>query len=714
MRYLAFDCESELIPDRQWTANYPLDSEAPSSPKKKVYTSPYVTPGLVVVSLYDGENALLRSEHDFGLLLHIDDDVHLVGHNLAFDLDVLIKSDSTFELFFTRLAEEGRLHDTMLLDILYGLRVGRYDLPRYWPAAKAWAPLELRTRPLDVLAQEYCGMRLKKDPRVRLGFGQFRGRPLSEMPREFQDYAKQDAVATYRVFDYIYKQLDATDRETMLGEALQVKASLVNKAMDERGLRIDTELAERLARRFMGYKAPLQEQMVRSGLGRLEPAKKTTVRRKIKKTDASLGCHPEWRLRPNGKLMRRLSFAHHDRLEEAVPEFHTNTVAVQRACRNLNLAVKPPMRDDGTLSLSYDFWAQHVPEDHPSLHAWLQYTKLQKVLTTYLQLYSRTPFVFPRWHVLGARSGRQSASAPSVQNVPKHKLGIRALFVPREGMKFIRVDYSAQEMFTLCEAMIGRGIKGRLFEVLASGEDIHKYGASLMLGKPMTEVTKLERQGQKVLNFGVPGGLGPNSLSDYAFNTFGVKWSVDEAKANRTLFLRTFSDIDDYLRSMKKSIHQSLIELTGQGAKAWADQLMVPSSMVLDALRASSNTELQKIANDVEHFLTLRLPGGRVRSRCRFTEGANFMFQGLASDVTKLAAWYAHRAGLRIVLLVHDEIVVESKRGEWAEDCFDLKEVMLQAFREICPNVGKYASVEVSGALDRWGPATDPSGEIIT
>jgi len=713
MKFLAFDTETTLIPDRQWTCNYPLDSDKPSSPKKKVYTSPYETPELVCWSLYDGKTARLFPAHQISFFFEelLAPDVHLVGHNVAFDVDVLTKrSKLGLEDTFNRLAEEGRLHDTMLMDILYGLRVGRYDLPKYWPASKKWAPEQLLTRSLDKLAWHYCGMRLKKDPRIRLGFGQFRGRPPSEIPADFQEYAKQDAVATYRIWDFFMQNLDEADRATLLGEPLQVRTSLVTKAMDTRGIKIDTEMAERLARKFLAYEAPLQRKLVEAGLGRLEPKPKTTTKTRESHSLPSY----DWQMDVDGKIRRRLVFKKHSRLESAEPEFHTNTVAVQRELRRLNLSVEPPRREDGTISLEHDFWAQHVPEDHPTLSPWLQYTKLQKVLTTYLQLYSRTSYIYPRWHVLGARSGRMSASAPSIQNVPKHRLGIRALFVPREGTKFIRADYSAQEMFTLCEAMIGRGIKGPLFETLASGQDIHKYAASLVLRKPVNEVTTKERQGQKVLNFGVPGGLGPASLADYAYNTYGVKWTVDEAKDRRMAFLDTFYDIDDYLQSMKKSVNKSLRELTGQGAKAWAEQLMVSSAAILDALRAHSNPELQKIANDVEHFLTLRLPTGRVRSRCRFTEGANFLFQGLAADVTKAAAWRAHCQGLRVVLLVHDEIVIEVDDN--TESCIletKLVDCMLDAFREICPHVGKYASVE-SAKLDRWGPATDPTGEIIT
>jgi DNA polymerase family A/3'-5' exonuclease len=713
MKLLAFDTETELIADR---AALPVHSGGGRT--GRVLTQPFTPPRLVLGTYCDEaepSGVLLAPDRLIEVLrFRLEHGWHVIGHNLSFDMQVTCEACPELWPLFLEAAAEGRLHDTMILDQLYGLAIGRYDKPKYDPQTGSWAAEKLAPRSLDLLAAHYCGMRLTKDNSVRLGFGAYAGR-LHELPSDFRQYAIQDAVATYRVFHELWRRLQQLQARNWLSEALQVRAQIVCADMDRRGLHIDRDLAQRLRKAFEQDLAPLQHALVAAQLGHWQPVPKTQ-RPEPCLPDHNFEAGNHWQFF-GGRLWRRRVFTKTVKTESAEAAFVLSDRSLQDALSKVPVADSPPLTPKtGQLSLDADWWAQRLPAEAATLRLWLQYEKLQKVLSTYLNVYSSGDRIFPRWWVLGARSGRMSASCPSVQNVPKRKYGIRALFVPSPGMLFTKADYSAQEMFTLCEVMLNMGIKGPLYDALTGPEDIHRYGAGLVLCKAPALVTKEERQAQKALHFGVPGGLGPVKLANYAFDNYGVKWTVDEAKAARLRFLEAFPDVDEYLKANKRGQDSLLRKLTGQGASAWHDALELEQNVwnVIKAMSTHTNPEIRAIGIEAERNLTIELPTGLRRANCTFTEGSNCGFQGLAAAVTKHAAWLAYREGLEISLIVHDEIVIQHRPDsvpEWPATI--LQNCMLQAFEEICPQMGPFAKVEVIPNIDRWGPATDSAGNTL-
>ena len=707
--YIALDCETELIPDR---------TAFVSRTGAEVKTSPYVVPRLVCGSastegtyFVSMAPEFLRFVHD-----HLDGVIHLIFHNFAFDYGVLCAADPTLLAPLDAAVEAGRVHDTMYLDTLLRLATGEFDAPVRAPETGTWSTPDVRSRPLDTLAYVYCGRHLDKDPAVRLAYGQFLGRPLVAMPEQFKEYARQDAAATLDVFLEIRERLDKFGLGDA-SESYQVKCSLVCADMDQRGLHIDRALASQLYTRFASDLRPLQAQLVRDGLGRWE-AETVLPPDTVEGSTLPPGLEGQWIPLPGEthvQKTRRLKSGD-VRVWTAQARFALNTRAIQTALVCLATEA-PPLRADGTLSLDYDFWNKTIPTTPSPLRTWLHHEKVKKVLTTYLSTYANTDRVFPKWHVIGARSGRMSASAPSVQNVPKRKYGIRSLFLAPPGHTLVKGDYAGQEMFTLAEVMLGHGIKGPLLAALAQ-PDIHRYAAARVLGKPASEVTKDERQGQKALSFGVPGGLGAKKLADYAYENYGVVWTEAEAAERRARFLTAFTDIADYLSLLKIDQDTALRHVSGRGRRDWAAHLGLPVEEwnVVRALTRSDNPELQAIGQRAERVTIVTLPTGRRRANCRFTEAANTGFQGLASDVTKLAAWRARQVGLQVVLLCHDEIVVAvplAHDDDYALPKEQLTTAMLAAFREVCPTAGQLARVEVEGPIDRWGPSTDAAGKVL-
>lgn len=393
--------------------------------------------------------------------------------------------------------------------------------------------------------------------------------------------------------------------------------------------------------------------------------------------------------------------------------------------------LKTPLTPKGNVKIDSDWLQENAPSDNVAVQTYLKYSKLQKILRTYLDLYSQTSQVYPRITTLGPRSGRRSYSGPNIQNIPKRKWGIRSLFVPRPGHYFLRCDYTAQELFTLAQAMIDLGIgKGPLWDCITSDKDPHILGATKTLDKSYDSITKVERDGQKVVAFGVPGGLGPKSLQDYAFKTFGVKWSLEEARAARTRFLDAFWDVDEFLKHLKTPQGDALFEVSGATYAKWRDVLGDECGWnVIGHLCQHEDPVWRGIGEKASRLKAGTLRTGRVRSRARFTEIANTHFQGLAADVTKTAEWEVFKEfGRPPALVVHDEIVMElpipitagpnpygKKYMPYSVDEAQviLSDCMKRAFVKVCPDVGPYAKCECDPPLRRWGRATDSKGDEV-
>ena len=294
------------------------------------------------------------------------------------------------------------------------------------------------------------------------------------------------------------------------------------------------------------------------------------------------------------------------------------------------------------------------------------------------------------------------------------KHGIRGLFGPRPGRVFVVADYSSMELLTLAEVMAVHGIRGPLLAAIQAGTDIHVRTASFLLSRFESTITKEERQAAKAINFGVPGGLGAKTLVDYAKSTYGVNLELDEARDLRKRFLMSYPDVAQFLNMVQGNFAQILLRATGKSLDHWLVRTGCETAWDLrQYLRTSTDRDTQDIWRAIEHSMTVRLPSGRVRAKCRYTEAANTNFQGLASDVIKEALFLCHQADLEVVLVVHDEIVDECDSKDAAVAAQLLEQCMLQAFVNVCPTVGPYAKVEVEAGLQRWGASTDAEGKEV-
>lgn len=172
--------------------------------KRRTRHEAFQVPDLILGSITTYEKTevfrgpALCEEIDFALSFGL----HVVFHNCAFDIPVLRKADPLLGELIDKAVEEGRVHDTQILEQLIQIARG------------STAPDErvLRMPKLSDLAKRRAGMDLDKNHDVRTGFDRYAD-PSVSIPETALSYAADDALATYRVFVSQWKEAElyATD-----------------------------------------------------------------------------------------------------------------------------------------------------------------------------------------------------------------------------------------------------------------------------------------------------------------------------------------------------------------------------------------------------------------------------------------------------------------------------------------------------------------------
>jgi hypothetical protein len=323
----------------------------------------------------------------------------------------------------------------------------------------------------------------------------------------------------------------------------------------------------------------------------------------------------------------------------------------------------------------------------------------------------------PAYSVL-VRTGRTSCRAPNIQQIPRDG-AFRQTFLAAPGHFLLTVDYSFIELRTFAATALHRYGQSDMADVIKAGVDPHAHTAAMMLGvapdeflawkgsettvkKKAGDGTEVEvklrdefdraRQQAKPVNFGVPGGLGVDSLVAYAHSTYKVDLTPEEAKARRERLTKTvYRELDLYLsedgptvvarnlqaplpevRNELGDTHLSSIRkiLTGDPKKADGTPYKPTFVSRIWASLAGLNRN-----PDLKEALEKRRPGaalaarvchagvatltGRIRGRVSYSQARNTPFQGLAADGAALALFELVREGFRVVGFVHDEVLVE-------------------------------------------------------
>jgi DNA polymerase-1 len=265
----------------------------------------------------------------------------------------------------------------------------------------------------------------------------------------------------------------------------------------------------------------------------------------------------------------------------------------------------------------------------------LEYREVQKLKSTYVDvLPTRINAVTGRIHTsynqTGAATGRLSSSEPNLQNIPiRTPRGeeIRKAFVPGPGSRFVVADYSQIEL----RLMAHLSEDPAFIQAFRSGDDIHRQTASLIFGVPADRVTPEMRARAKTINFGTIYGQGAFALSRQ------LNISQDEAKAFIARYFERFAGVRAYLDLQVKLARDRGYVETLFGRRRYIPEIK------------DKNFNLRAFAERTAQ---------------------NSPLQGSAADLIKVAMVRIHdalkteRSGGRILLQVHDELVLEAPEAE--------------------------------------------------
>ena len=298
----------------------------------------------------------------------------------------------------------------------------------------------------------------------------------------------------------------------------------------------------------------------------------------------------------------------------------------------------------------------------------LEYRQLTKLKGTYVDalpalMDAATGRIHTSFNQTGAATGRLSSSNPNLQNIPiKTELGreIRAAFIPRESWKLVVADYSQIELRLLAH-MSGDPV---LIDAFRQGEDIHTRTAAEVMGVPPMLVTREARNNAKAVNFGIV----------YGISSFGLAANLGISRKEAEAYIKAYFE---RYAGVKRFIDETIAKTreTGVARTLFGRERPIPD-------------------------INSRNPNAR-----GFAErtAVNSPIQGTAADLIKVAMVRIDQAlagsESRLLLQVHDELVLEAPAGEIEDVKRLVKREMERAFELSVPLL-----VEV-GVGENWRDA---------
>jgi DNA polymerase I len=310
----------------------------------------------------------------------------------------------------------------------------------------------------------------------------------------------------------------------------------------------------------------------------------------------------------------------------------------------------------------------------------LDFREAAKKISTYGQsfldknVHPITGKIHSSFNQLGTDTGRYSSSDCNLQNVPRLKVYRQAFVATNPNYKIITADFSSQELKLL--AYISKDPV--LLKAAKEDKDLHCVAASVLYGidyedffdedgEVREDMAEKYRTPAKNINFGLIYGMGPSKLADK------LEITKSEAYALMDLYFQSFPSVKARLQEFEEYVtthHKALSPLDGR-------------MMDLTSI-------------DWDH-------GGHVAHAKN--QAKNFPFQGSGATITKFALCRVKRKiedydyNAKIVITVHDEIVVEVHKNEVNEVARMVETEMEKAFNFFAPGISMKVKAEIG---DTW------------
>jgi DNA polymerase I len=344
-------------------------------------------------------------------------------------------------------------------------------------------------------------------------------------------------------------------------------------------------------------------------------------------------------------IAQQLQFEY-DRLEDQILvmlDRHINLnspIQLKEVLQDLNLGVKVETTGKDFLDT--------IKDRHPVLPLLIEYKTISKKLTSFGKKYqkyksSKDNRLHPKYNLIGTATGRFSCNNPNIQQVPREK-NYRSCFKAQEdGYVLIKADYSQIEL-RIATHLSQDPVMLKAYEL---GEDLHTLSASKLLGIPKEQVTKEQRYQAKSFNFGFLYSMGAESFKDYAKINFGLDITLGKAEVFKQRFFDTYKGLRDWHKRLERKDYSTTL-------------------------------------------------GGRVRKYENLMMGElyNTPVQGTGADILKVALFNIFKTLLcndlrpvKIITIVHDEIVLECKETDSERISGELKNCMMEAWYQFIADV---------------------------
>ena len=292
---------------------------------------------------------------------------------------------------------------------------------------------------------------------------------------------------------------------------------------------------------------------------------------------------------------------------------------------------------------------EKLAPDHAIVSDILEYRQLTKLKSTYADglagYIGEDGRIHSSFNQTITATGRISSTEPNLQNIPiRMELGrlIRKVFVPEEGCVFLDADYSQIELRVLAHCSGDE----RLIQAYREEKDIHRITASQVFHIPFDQVTDLQRRNAKAVNFGIVYGISSFGLSQ------DLSITRKEAADYIERYFETYPGVKQFLDGLVSDAKEKGYAKTLFGRRRPMPEL-------------SSGNFMQ------------RSFGERV--------AMNAPIQGTAADIIKIAMIRVHdrlekeQMKSRLILQVHDELLVEARKEEAEKAAAILREEMMHA-----------------------------------
>jgi DNA polymerase-1 len=284
------------------------------------------------------------------------------------------------------------------------------------------------------------------------------------------------------------------------------------------------------------------------------------------------------------------------------------------------------------------------------------------------------------FNLAATKAGRFSASKPNLQQMPGDKAApnFRRCFVAAPGYVFVGCDWNQVEM--RAAAWLSRCPVMTAVYTANPVRDLHQETAAAIARVAPDQVTDAQRQAAKPVNFGSIYGIGAVTLSEDAFDNYGIVMAEAEAQRALDSFFATFWGFNDW-----RWQHWRECKATGR--------VIVPGS-----------------GRTVERAWEY---GGTLR----FTQCCNIPIQGICADAMLLAIRLVHErlqgldAGL--VVTIHDELLVEASERDAEQAHAILEDTMVEAFVRTFPGAPYHSVAQAAIGAD-WYAVKHPQKDTVT